>query len=429
MMTAERSWGRSVVTRIAAVCAAFVVFPSASQPAVASDDLPIPKRTYILSNDRIVMARELVEAGDPELVRARDAVVRRAEVFLEEPIIPITTGKDDPAVSAPSGDPREYISIGPYWWPNPETENGLPFVRRDGEVNPDRSKYDADKLAHFGRATTALALGYLVTGDERYAERAAQHLRTWFVDEQTRMHPRMEYAQFVPGVTEKGRKSGVIETLRIRFVADAMEIVAESDHWTAQDDTEARRWYAAYLEWLLTSELGRAELAAANNHATWALAQCVQYALVTDQHDLAEKLALEGQRIIEEHIEADGTQPEELTRTIALHYCGFNLRGLLDLATYAESLGVDLLGYEAPSGGSIRVALEFVEPYMAGREEWPYQQIRPHSYERYNQLIRMAASAFRDPSLGRVIDELPPLDDNDQWMAYVWPRPLGARAE
>ncbi|MEO0629119.1 MAG: alginate lyase family protein [Planctomycetota bacterium] len=389
----------------------------------------MPERTYIWNAESLALAQRLVAAGDPELVAARDAIVQQADLFLSEPVIPITDGKGDPKVAAPSGDPREYISIGPYWWPNPDTDDGLPFVRRDGEVNPDRSKYDADKLAHFGRVTTGLALGYLVTGDERYAARAADHLRTWFVDPASRMHPRMEFAQFVPGVTERGRKSGVIETLRIRFVADAMEIIAQSDHWSPEDDAEARRWYTEYLDWLLNSDLGKAELATANNHATWALAQCVQYALVTGQRDLATKLALEGRRIIEEHIESDGRQPEELTRTIALHYCGFNLRGLLDLAVYAETLDVDLLGYTSPSGGSIAAALEFVEPYMTDRKDWPYQQIRPNSYERYNQLFRMAFDAYDDPSLGRVIDDLPPLEARHLWMAYVWPRPLTARAK
>jgi Alginate lyase len=36
----------------------------------------------------------------------------------------------------PSGDIHDYLSMAPYWWPNPDTPDGLPWVQRDGDVNP-----------------------------------------------------------------------------------------------------------------------------------------------------------------------------------------------------------------------------------------------------------------------------------------------------
>ena len=46
----------------------------------------------------------------------------------------------DKAVVPPSGDKHDDMSQAPYWWPNPATPNGLPYVQRDGERNPEIDK-------------------------------------------------------------------------------------------------------------------------------------------------------------------------------------------------------------------------------------------------------------------------------------------------
>src|SRR3989304_9863874 len=38
-------------------------------------------------------------------------------------------------VTPPSGDKHDYMSLARYYWPNPNTPDGLPYVERDGEVN------------------------------------------------------------------------------------------------------------------------------------------------------------------------------------------------------------------------------------------------------------------------------------------------------
>src|SRR5690348_13803992 len=35
----------------------------------------------------------------------------------------------------PSGDKHDYMSLAPYFWPNPNTADHLPYIRRDGERN------------------------------------------------------------------------------------------------------------------------------------------------------------------------------------------------------------------------------------------------------------------------------------------------------
>ena len=66
------------------------------------------------------------------------------------------------------------MSLAPYWWPDPTRPEGLPFVRRDGEVNPEsRTDHDGLRFQAMAHAVESLALGYWFTGDEAYAQRAA----------------------------------------------------------------------------------------------------------------------------------------------------------------------------------------------------------------------------------------------------------------
>ena len=49
--------------------------------------------------------------------------------------------------TAPSGDKHDYYSIGRYFWPDDAKSDGLPWVRRDGQVNPDVFSTQYDKVA------------------------------------------------------------------------------------------------------------------------------------------------------------------------------------------------------------------------------------------------------------------------------------------
>src|SRR5436305_1129232 len=68
-------------------------------------------------------------------------------------------------LTPPSGDKHDYYSVGPYWWPDPSKPDGLPYIRRDGEVNPARNDNQTDsREIHdmFGTVQT-LALAYRET--------------------------------------------------------------------------------------------------------------------------------------------------------------------------------------------------------------------------------------------------------------------------
>jgi hypothetical protein len=73
----------------------------------------------------------------------------------------------------------------------------------------------------------ALSAAWLITKQRRVADQAARHLRAWFLDEQTRMNPNLEYAQAIHGIT-KGRGTGIIDTVHLVEVARAASVLESS---------------------------------------------------------------------------------------------------------------------------------------------------------------------------------------------------------
>jgi hypothetical protein len=363
---------------------------------------------------------ERLQAGDEQLEAARAALARAAEAAMRVPVRPITEGKENGRRTAPSGDPRDYVSLSPYWWPNPDTEDGTPYIRHDGQVNPERYEYDTPKLGDMGKAVRTLGMAYFITGDERYAERALEHIRPWFVDERTRMNPRVRYAQFVPGVSD-GRCVGIIDTNRLRWVPDAMLMLRESPAWTTADTEGTKRWFSEYTDWLLASELGAEERSAENNHGTWYAAQVAYYASYADRDVVVREIVSQIPERIASQIEPDGRQPHELERTMALHYSDFNLRAMLDLCRYAEGVGYDLASFETEDGRSIKNALLWLVPYMTGEKDWEYQQIKPVKPYMFYQCLRVASRQYDEPRFESALEKLPPLPDEMAWVDLLLP--------
>jgi len=301
------------------------------------------------------------------------SLARAADEWLDVPVLTVV----DKQHVAPSGDPHDYVSMGPYWWPNPDAPDGLPYVVRDGEVNPDFYAYDRVAIESLVTALSSLVPYARVANSAPHARQAGRLLRGWFIDEATRMNPHMRYAQFVPG-RDDGRWTGIIDTVAFVFMLDAVGQLPSNAEWTAAHLAALKAWFSEYLDWLLESEFGRRERAQRNNHGSWYDAQVVAYALFCGREDVArrqiEQFALPR---LAAQIEADGSQPEELRRTLTLTYSTYNLIAHACVARLAQPLGMDLWQAGGAGGGHLLRALRWMEPYYAGRDAWPHKQIVP----------------------------------------------------
>lgn len=251
-------------------------------------------------------------------------------------------------------------------------------------------------MSKMSSAVRALALGYYLIGNEDYAARAALLLRTWFLDSATKMNPNLEFAQAIRGVNT-GRGIGIIESRGLTDVVDGVGLLEGSKNWAATDDTGLRQWFSGFLNWLQTSQNGKDESNAKNNHGSFYDVQVVDYALFVGKREVAEDVARKaGQKRIAVQIEPDGKQPLELARTKSFSYSVFNLRALTDLSRLSEQVGVDLWHFETKDGRSIRRALDFLTPYAIAEKQWPYKEIDGFHPEDLAGPLLEAASVFKD---------------------------------
>jgi hypothetical protein len=360
-------------------------------------------RPLVLRREVLARAKERLRLGDAELQPALAALRRDAERALDAPIVAVT---DKKSLLPPSGDPHDYFSLSPYWWPDSSKPDGLPYVRRDGVTNPE-SKRDLDqpRVAAMGYNTSTLALGWYFTGDERYARRAGDQLRAWFLDPATRMTPHLRYSQLVRGNPNE-RGSGIIDTRWFIEAVDAAELLEGAPGWTHGDQQAVRGWMGEYLAWLRNSPNGRHEHDARNNHGSWYAAQTATYALFTGDSALVRQIAEETRPRIGWQITPEGQQPIELERTRSMHYSAFNAEALSRVAELGRHVGVDLWGYEAPNGGSLRKAIDHLARYLPEPATWPGRQIDAIEVADVVRVLRRAQVAWTAPLYAPVLAKL-----------------------
>jgi hypothetical protein len=335
---------------------------------------------------------------------AVNALRQAADRALATPLLSVTQKQR----LAPSGDPHDYLSMGPYWWPDPDSPNGLPYIRRDGEHNPEAAQYDSTRLKQLVDAVTTLAWAGHFTGTPAYRQHAAGLMRAWFLAPDTRMNLHLQYGQFIPGVCD-GRGIGIIDTsTSLPYLLDAVLILHHDGAWSDAELGALRDWMSAYRDWNQHSGHGQDEAGWHNNHGTWYDVQLAALALFTGQPELTARVCLEARaRRIATQIEPDGSQPHELARTRSLSYSTMNLEGFVNLATLAQRAGVDLFHYETGDGRSLRRALDWLRPFATGEQPWTYPQITPPEPAALVALYRRAALAYREPRFEAVLAGLP----------------------
>ncbi|HEX7723211.1 MAG TPA: alginate lyase family protein [Pyrinomonadaceae bacterium] len=368
-------------------------------------------QVFLLDAKRLQNTRRAINQGDKDIAAAWAKLQRDAQKALGEGPFSIISK----TVTPPSGDKHDYMTQAPYFWPDPKSPNGLPYIRRDGERNPEINKItDHQSLDKIEAGVETLALAYYFKGDEAYATKAVQLLRAFFLDPATRMNPNLEYAQFIPGVNT-GRGIGLIETRGLTHIVDAIGLLAGSKALSGEDERRLRDWYGRFLQWMLDSKNGREEAAAKNNHGTYYDLQVVSYALFVGRKDLARQVLEQArEKRIATQIEPDGRQPLELARTKAWSYSNGNLDGLTELAMLGERVGVDLWNFQTHDGRGIRKALDFLIPIAVATQKWQYQELGGVKPESLFPLMRRAAEIYRDKQYRASMAKVPDVDLADR---------------
>ena len=377
---------------------------------------------FILDSKNLMKARNRLQSNDPAAIAALNQLIREADRALRSGTFSVV----EKELTPPSGDKHDYMSLAPYWWPNPNRPNGLPYIRRDGEINPERDRTsDRKRLDGMVQGVKTLSISYFLTGREEYAAQATKLLRVWFLDPATKMNPNLRYAQAIPG-RSNGRDAGIIETHNLPELIDAVAMLNGSKNWDQSNRRALQDWFNAYVIWLLESPEGRAEAKAQNNHGTWYDVQIAAYALFFGKKELAKKVLSEfPTKRISKQIEPGGLQPNELKRTQAWSYSLFNLEALFNAASIADKLELNLWNYETPDKRGIRKALDWLLPFAIREKKWSYPQISAWQPEKLAPFLRRAALHYRETSYENALNKLPGAT-SDQRFNLLYPTPVNA---
>ena len=326
------------------------------------------KRHYITAFLLFAVVARAAQAQSDFNVAAIEKVrvVNAANSYLNEKPITITASKS----SRTAGGLHDFFSEGDYWWPDPKDPGG-PFIQRDGMTNPENFVEHRRALIRLSVQVPALVAAWKVTGKRTYANKAAEHLRSWFIENATRMNPNLQYAQAIKGITT-GRGIGIIDTIHLVEVARAIELLEASHGLTSSEASQIRSWFAKYLHWVTTSKNGIDEREAKNNHGTCWVMQVAAFAHLTGNSELLEYCRDRFKNVIvPNQIEKDGSFPQELRRTKPYGYSLFNLEALATVAQILSTPKDDLWSFETADGRSLRRAVEFMYPFIKDKKTFP----------------------------------------------------------
>jgi len=312
--------------------------------------------------------------AQPYYASAYQKLLAEADAILQKEPLSVMQKKEAPA----SGDKHDYMSLARYSWPDPTKPDGLPYITRDGVSNPELKLFDREPLGQTAHRVVTLSLAYYFSGDERYAAKAAQLLRVWFIDSATRMNPNLRYAQVIKGKNGNlGRCYGVIDTYSFVEMVQALPLLEQSQSFGKRDAKAIRRWFGQLVQWLTTDPQGIEEGNTANNHSIAYDAQLIAFAIYCGNVQLAtQRLQEFPERRLFRQVEPDGSMPQELRRTLAYHYTWYNLNHIIDICLMARHLGMKLDDAVSSDGRSFYAAIDYLMPYNGKpRAAWPYQQI------------------------------------------------------
>lgn len=307
----------------------------------------------------------------------------------------------------PSKNKHDYMSIGPYWWPNPKTADGLPYIRKDGEINPEtRNNFtDYTEKNKFIAAVKTLTKAYKISNNNKYAIKNLALINAWFLNDETKMNPNVNFGQYVPGKSE-GRCFGIIEFGGLTSVLQFLELAKANNLLDKNTEKGMHNWFTDYSNWLKNSKLGKEEATRKNNHATHYDVQLLSILRYLNKiEEVKNYLSTTTKARIFSQIEPDGSQPLELARTKSFSYSVMNLHAFLELAALGQQVDINLWNETSKDGRSIKKGYEFMLPYITNKKEWPFKQIKDKkpSEEKLIKDLKKAHKLFKEDAFDEAI--------------------------
>jgi hypothetical protein len=454
---------RETKPALAAKCVLFFLALQLSASSTAAAPPPSPPPPARINATLLDRTWTLLRAGDARVVPARDAALAsaRGAVATQGPWTVLNASLD-----RPSGDAHDYVSIGVYWWPCTQSgaicnatapscdAAGMPWVSCDGHANAAAiAEGDQPRIAALAATVQTLALGFYFSREEAFAARLAYLIEYFFLAEETRMRPNLNFGQRFPGDPgyTNGSFSGIIELDgNLIEILDALAIIAlpapcngpppapacpPSASWTPALHTAFTQWLAAWSLWM-EGPFGKQACSFYNNHNTWCHAQWTYVSFFLSDFDRAVDLLNDvkvGETApIGAQIWRNGELHNEEQRVNSVGYVGMDLTGLLNLAQFsrygplvaARGAGAvgDLYSFVSPqNSSSIRGAIDYLVPFVTGEQPWPFPT-ETASFAALAPLFRQAAWAYANASFYAIAEGIANASATDSSI-LLWPPP------
>jgi hypothetical protein len=335
----------------------------------------------------------------------RERILQAADKALAQPVTPISS------IAAPRspGTAHDFYSEAEDYWPDSAAADG-PYVARTGAFNPEAFTAHRDAVLDLSVHVTALVAAFVLTGDGRYAAKAAGHLKAWFVDSATSMTPSLVYAQVIrPAKT--GRFEGILEAVPLAEVAQSLLFLGNSEAFTAEEFAASQQWFNRYFEWLTTSRLaGLARDHKSHHGSSWLLqAAAIAHLNQADDKPLTALRHQYKSVTIRAQIVADGVFPHELTTSNPYRNSLFNLDMLAGVCVLLSTRFESVWDYDLQDGPGMRSVMARHYPFILNRGAWPYRADATHFMDlplRRPSLL-FAARAYDRPEYAELWRSLP----------------------
>ncbi len=298
----------------------------------------------------------------------KERVVTAADKYLNEEPVTITASYSPRS----AGGKHDFFSEGDYWWPNPNDPDG-PYIQKDGLTNPDNFTAHRKAMVRLSIQSASLTAAYKITHENKYALKAIEHFKAWFVNDETKMNPHMLYAQAIKGKFT-GRGIGIIDAIHLIEVARSIKIIENAGLFDPSDLIAIKKWFEDFLSWLTTHQYGQDEMNAKNNHGTCWVMQVAAYSqLVGDEEKMDFCRNRFKEVLLPNQMAEDGSFPLELSRTKPYNYSLFNLDAMATICQILSNEKDNLWNFTLPDGRNMKKGIEFMFPFIADKSKWNYK--------------------------------------------------------
>lgn len=309
------------------------------------------------------------QKNDKEYVEdvLKRGILERATLNIQKEPVTITSF----IAERSAGDVHDFYSEGDYWWPDSLNLDG-PYIRRDGETNPDNFVAHRHAMIRFSSIVGNLTSAYLLTKDKKYVEAVMKHVRAWFINEETLMRPSLQYAQAIKGIAT-GRGIGIIDTVHLMEVAQSLLQLEKAGVLSEEDINGSKKWFSDYLKWMSTHPYGIDEMNAKNNHGTCWVMQAAVFARYVDNKDMIRFCSDRYKEVLlPNQMAEDGSFPRETARTKPYGYSLFNLDAMATICQTLSTTTDNLWIFSVDNTKNMLKGIDFIFPYVVDKTSWPF---------------------------------------------------------